>query len=100
MQRNALTLDQTARDCSGDPNGNLFCAWLPIGVSFGGIAHSVDFSGTANQIGFDNITLGAAIPGDGDGGTPIAVPEPSELGLMLLGLVLLAGGLYRRRKLA
>ena len=90
-----LTLNMTNANCSGDPTGVPFCAWLPIGINFSGIAHSVDFSGTANQIGFDNITLGAAIPGNGG----IPVPEPAGLGMMMLGLVLLAG-LYYRRKLS
>lgn len=90
-----LTLNETNSGCVGDPSGAPYCAWLPIGVNFSGIAHSVDFNGTANQIGFDNITLGAAIPGGG--GTP--VPEPAGLGMMALGLLLLAG-LSRRRKLS
>lgn len=88
-----LTLDMTTSNCSGDPSGTPYCAWLPIGVNFDGMAYSVDFSGTANQIGFDNITLGASIPG----GT--RVPEPAGFGMMLLGMLVL-GGLYRRRKLS
>jgi hypothetical protein len=36
-----------------------YCPWVPLGVSFSGIAHSVDFGGTINHIGFDNITLGS-----------------------------------------
>lgn len=86
-----LDLALTGTNCSGDPNGYPNCAWAPIGVSFSGIAHSVDFAGTANHIGFDNITLGAA--------TPVgSVPEPGALGLMALGLMLLVF-LYRRRRL-
>ena len=88
-----LTLNMTDGSCSGDPTGTPFCAWLPIGVNFNGIAHSVDFSGTANHIAFDNITLGAAIPGGG--GTP--VPEPAGFGMMTVGLALLSGLYYRRR---
>ncbi|MBL0314043.1 MAG: PKD domain-containing protein [Holophagaceae bacterium] len=36
--------------------------WQRIGVQFSGIARSVDFGGTANKIGFDNITLGSSSP--------------------------------------
>jgi hypothetical protein len=72
----------------GDPSGD-FSPFYAIGVTFDGIAHSVDFGGTVNQIGFDNITLGSEIPG----GQP--VPEPSTFILFGAGL----GGLafWRRR---
>jgi hypothetical protein len=62
-------------NCTIDP-GSGFCNWTAIGVSFSGTAESVDFGGSANQIGFDNITLGSS--------TPETVPEPSSL--LLLGL--------------
>lgn len=39
-----------------------YCPWVPIGVSFAGTAESVNFTGTANYIGFDSITLGASTP--------------------------------------
>ncbi len=41
--------------------------FVPIGVGFLGTAESVVFSGSANFIGFDNITLGSSSP---------TVPEP------------------------
>jgi hypothetical protein len=75
--------------CSGDPTGS-FCTFSPIGVAFAGTARSVDFGGTADRIGFDNITLGAATPGG-------SVPEPGTgvlLGLAAAGIVLVR----RRRK--
>lgn len=71
-------------NCSGDPTGD-FCHWDPIGVTFNGIAKSVNFSGAADQVGFDNITLGAGSP----------VPEPATLAL--LGSSGLAIFLRRRR---
>jgi hypothetical protein len=66
-----------------DPNlPEFYNAWVSIGVAFSGIAHSAIFSGSADYIGFDNITLGSATPGN--------VPVPPTvwlLGSSLLGLV-------------
>jgi hypothetical protein len=74
--------------CAGDPGGT-FCAFSAIGVSFMGTARSVDFGGTADLIGFDNITLGSATPGN-------TVPEPGTF--MLLGLAALVLVAARRRQ--
>jgi hypothetical protein len=74
-----LTLPTTPSGGAPDPSGQ-FSPFLPIGVSFSGIARSVDFGGTANQIAFDNITLGAAIP---NGST--SVPEPFTIVGTLMG---------------
>jgi len=69
-----------------------FCTWDPVGVTFSGIAESAVFSGSANEIGFDDITLGSATAGGG------SVPEPGSLSLLALGL---AGvGALRRKNLA
>jgi hypothetical protein len=73
-------------------NFNNFCPFIPIGVAFDGIAKSVDFGGVANQVAFDNITLGTDDPDQ-------KVPEPaSVLGLLAIG-VLGTGSVLQRKLL-
>jgi hypothetical protein len=82
---------QHTRGCTGDPTGT-FCNWTAIGVAFAGTAMSIDFGGTANQTGYDNITFGSDRPGG-------AVPEPTTWAMMIGGLALV-GASMRRRKVA
>jgi hypothetical protein len=74
-----LDLPLTPNNGAPDPTGQ-FSPFVPIGVAFNGIARSVDFAGTANQIGFDDITIGSVTPGPDR-----TVPAPGSL-------ILLAGG--------
>lgn len=57
----SIDLPLTPFEGSPDPTGQ-FSPLLPFGVNFDGIARSVDFGGTIDRIGFDNITLGSETP--------------------------------------
>lgn len=92
---------------TGDPTGD-FNVFEPVGVEFSGVAKSIDFGGTINKIGFDNITFGSGTPGDqggsqpesGDAGSgPNVVPLPASLPLLVAGFGVL-GALRSRRKSA
>lgn len=112
----SLELHDNIDNCSGDPSG-VYCRFSPIGMTFDGIARSVDFGGATNNIGFDNITLGSFVPGTpsipdipdepdnpgdpddpSDPDNPTEVPEPATLALTALGLAGLAAS--RRRHTA
>lgn len=72
--------------CTGDPSGG-YCNWTAAGVSFAGVAKSIDFGGTANETAYDNITFGSDKPGDP------GVPEPASWALMLAGFGMVGGSL-------
>ena len=88
----SLSLTPNGGNCQGDPNGTPFCQFDPFGVTFMGTAFSVDFGGVANQIAFDNVTLGSATPGMG------AVPEPATWAMLILGFGLIGAAVRRQRK--
>lgn len=72
----------------GPSPGNPFSNWAVGALSFGGLARSINFGGTVNQVAFDNITLGSI--------NPNLVPEPGPLALLGIGALGLAA--VRRRK--
>lgn len=75
----SLNLPALGSSCGGDPTGAFNC-WSAVGVAFSGVAKSVNFGGSANQIAFDNITLGSKDPGG-------EIPEPGSMGLLASGLL-------------
>jgi hypothetical protein len=92
----SLVLPATGTD-GGDPTGT-YCPFAPIGKTFSGVARSIDFTGSMNQVMFDNLTLG--------GDTPVG-PTPTVSALSLWGIVLAAALItvtaafvIRRRRLA
>ncbi|MEJ7618995.1 MAG: PEP-CTERM sorting domain-containing protein [Pyrinomonadaceae bacterium] len=90
------TLDLSLTPDTGepDPTGN-YSPFVPFGVSFSGIARSVDFGGSANFITFDDITLGSETPGGGD-----PIPEPTTMVLLGTGLAGVIGKKLRERRRA
>jgi hypothetical protein len=66
-----------------------YTVWVPIGVTFAGTAESVVFTGSANYIGFDNVTLGSSTPG---------VPEPTSV--LLFGTIMALVAIPVRKKLS
>ena len=92
-----IALPNNAFDgCNPGINGT-FCNWDPIGVSFAGIAKSVDFSAVANEVAFDNITLGSETPCLNQAQC-VQVPEPTSV-IGLLAISALGAGSVLRHKL-
>lgn len=87
-QLGTINLNALGSNCPGDPSGS-FCNWEIGALAFAGTALSIDFGGTVNQVGFDNITFGSTDPNP--------VPEPLSLALVAVALAG-AGVASRRRK--
>jgi len=113
---------QSSRNCN-TANNNDFCNWTQTGVTFSSLAKSIDFGGTVNLIGYDNMKFGVDTPqvppvippvippinggsgpiippGGNNGGVVNPIPEPSTYALMLLGLAAMAIVARRRRQRA
>lgn len=75
------------------PGVPAFNRWAIGSVAFSGIARSIDFGGTINQVGYDNITLGSTNPNP----PPVPVSEPGSLALAALALAALVAGKRRRK---
>jgi hypothetical protein len=76
-------------------SGHNYCPPSAAGVTFAGTAESVNFSGTADFIVYDDITLGSSTVG-GSPTPPSGVPEPTSLALFGGGLLGLR--FFQRRK--
>jgi hypothetical protein len=78
-----ITLANNNSACSSPS----YCNWSSDGVNFSGTAHSVTFSGPANEMGLADLTLGTK---------STAVPEPSSF--LLLGTGLAGVSFFRIRR--
>jgi hypothetical protein len=78
-----ISLPTTVSNVGTDPGcgGHDYCPLFPYGVSFSGTAESVNFSGSADYIVYDNITVGSSSV---IVGTP-GVPELSTWAMMMVG---------------
>lgn len=90
-----LDLPLTPAGGAPDPTG-LYSPFVMLGVAFDGTAMSVDFGGTIDEIGFDDITLGSIRPGNHE--HPPGVPDSGSTALMILGSLAGLAGLTRRHK--
>jgi len=77
----------TLANNNGSCGSLAYCNWTDIGATFSGTAHSVTFSGPANELGVTDITLGSSVT---------AIPEPSSIYLLGTGLVGVSVGRIRR----
>ena len=86
----SLNLPLTANGANNpDCGGKNYCPDVPFGVTFSGTAESVNFSGTANFIVYDDITLGSSSPG---------IPEPATWAMMLVGFGGLGAAMRSNRR--
>jgi hypothetical protein len=87
-----LSLPTTPAGVDPGCGGHEYCPDVPFGVLFSGIAQSVNFSGSADYIVFDDITVGS--------GTVITggVPEPSTWAMMMVGFAGLGFAGWRKAR--
>jgi len=78
------TISLSANACSSAP---FYCTWSQASLSFSGTAHSVTFTGPADQLGLSDITIGSS---------RTAIPEPSSIYLLGTGLAGVSLGSIRR----
>jgi hypothetical protein len=72
---------------------NPYTVWDNVGVSFAGTAESVVFSGSANYIAFDDVTLGSAVA------DPSSVPDSGSFATdMVAGLALVGAAIAMNKK--
>jgi hypothetical protein len=84
-----LALGPNSGSCPG--YSAAFCPFSPAGVNFSGTGESIEFSGVANEIVFDDVTFGSSTVGGG-------VPEPATWAMMLLGVGMIGTGLRTMRR--
>jgi hypothetical protein len=72
--------------------GHNYCPLSPFGATFAGTAESVNFSGSADYVVYDNITVGS--------GTVITggVPEPATWAMMMVGFAGLGFAGWRKAR--
>jgi hypothetical protein len=87
-----LVVQHTANGCVGDPGPGLSanCNWTNVVVSFSGVARSALFAGSAQFVGFDDVTVG-------DFASVSTVPEPATIALAGLGLAVVSLARARRK---
>jgi hypothetical protein len=87
----SLVLGTTPSTCDFSLYDADFCPFVPEGLTFDGVAESIDFNGVADQIVFDDVTFGSSTPGNPNP----TVPEPASLLLLSSGILSL--GAFRRK---
>jgi hypothetical protein len=83
------TILATLRIYSNDAScgSTAMCIWTSVSAGFSGTAHSVTFTGPADEMGISDITLNS---------TRTALPEPSSIYLLAAGLLGISASQLRR----